>query len=230
MLVMEKSRREAFKDSLNILPGYVVLGIGFGVLMNSHGFGILHSLLASLFIYAGSLQYVGADLLSSSASIITTFIMSIMVNIRHLFYGIGMLKEYRSLKWGKIYDIFALTDETFSIACNKDLTDLDKETYYFYLSLFDHCWWVGGSLIGAILGDILPFDYTGIDFSMTALFVCIVLSQWEKSDDHLPVILSFAISIICLVVFGRDDFLLPAMALIIVMLFVLRKTRGEEDV
>lgn len=226
---MQKETREAFKDSLTIFPGYLVLGIGFGVLMDAKGFSFLHSAAMSLFIYAGSMQYTGVDLLSSSASLLTAFLMTVMVNIRHLFYGIGMLKEFSELEKHRCYDIFALTDETFSILCSKDLSGCDADTYCFYLSLFNHIWWISGSLIGALLGDILPFDYRGIEFSMTALFIVIVLSQSESNKDHLIVILSFAITIFCLLVFGKERFLIWSMPLIAAMLFILRRIRRNND-
>ena len=220
---MRPSIKTALRDSLVILPGYLVLGIGFGVLMDTKGFGLLHSFLMAVFIYAGSMQYVGVELLASAASYLTVFIMTIMVNIRHLFYGIGMLDKYKDLKKHKLYDIFALTDETFSIACNRKMCGLNKEDYYFYLSLFNHCYWITGCVLGSILGDVLPFDFRGIEFSMTVLFIVIVIDQWEKNKDHTPVILSFIASIACLIYFGRDNFLIPSMALIIVVLFVMRK-------
>ena len=216
--------KEALQDSLNILPGYIVLGIGFGVLLKARGYGFAMCLFMSGLIYAGSMQYVGIDLLSNGASLIAAFFMTIMVNIRHLFYGVGMLKEYGSLKKHRIYDIFALTDETFSIVCNKKDRD---EDYYFYLSLLNHLYWISGSLVGNVLGDIIPFNYTGIDFSMTALFIVIVISQWENSRDHLPVILSFIISVTCLIIFGSDDFLIPSMIGIVLSLFILRRIRGD---
>ena len=220
---MRPSIKTALRDSLVILPGYLVLGIGFGVLMDTKGFGLLHSFLMAVFIYAGSMQYVGVELLASAASYLTVFIMTIMVNIRHLFYGIGMLDKYKDLKKHKLYDIFALTDETFSIACNRKMGGLNKEDYYFYLSLFNHCYWITGCVLGSILGDVLPFDFRGIEFSMTVLFIVIVIDQWEKNKDHTPVILSFIASIACLIYFGRDNFLIPSMALIIVILFIVRK-------
>ena len=220
---MRPSIKTALRDSLVILPGYLVLGIGFGVLMDTKGFGLLHSFLMAVFIYAGSMQYVGVELLASAASCLTVFIMTIMVNIRHLFYGIGMLDKYKDLKKHKLYDIFALTDETFSIACNRKMSGLNKEDYYFYLSLFNHCYWITGCVLGSILGDVLPFDFRGIEFSMTVLFIVIVIDQWEKNKDHTPVILSFIASIACLIYFGRDNFLIPSMALIIVILFIVRK-------
>ena len=220
---MRPSIKTALRDSLVILPGYLVLGIGFGVLMDTKGFGLLHSFLMAVFIYAGSMQYVGVELLASAASYLTVFIMTIMVNIRHLFYGIGMLDKYKDLKKHKLYDIFALTDETFSIACNRKMSGLNKEDYYFYLSLFNYCYWIAGCVLGSILGDVLPFDFRGIEFSMTVLFIVIVIDQWEKNKDHTPVILSFIASIACLIYFGRDNFLIPSMALIIVILFIVRK-------
>jgi 4-azaleucine resistance transporter AzlC len=191
--------------------------------MTSKGFGLLHSFLMALFIYAGSMQYVGVELLALPASYLNVFIMTIMVNIRHLFYGIGMLSRYKVLKKHKIYDIFALTDETFSIVCSKNMKGLSREDYYFCLSLFNQLYWITGCVLGSVLGDILPIDFTGIEFSMSALFIVIVIDQWEKNKDHTPVILSFIASIACLIYFGRDNFLIPSMALIIVILFVMRK-------
>ena len=223
---MKKSLKEALKDSLVIMPGYIVLGIGFGVLMTSKGFGLLHSFLMALFIYAGSMQYVGVELLALPASYLNVVIMTIMVNIRHLFYGIGMLSRYKVLKKHKIYDIFALTDETFSIVCSKNMKGLSREDYYFCLSLFNQLYWITGCVLGSVLGDILPIDFTGIEFSMSALFIVIVIDQWEKNKDHTPVILSFIISIVCLKYFGRDNFLLPCMVCIIVMLYVLKTMRS----
>ena len=220
---MRPSIKTALRDSLVILPGYLVLGIGFGVLMDTKGFGLLHSFLMAVFIYAGSMQYVGVELLASAASYLTVFIMTIMVNIRHLFYGIGMLDKYKDLKKHKLYDIFALTDETFSIACNRKMSGLNKEDYYFYLSLFNNCYWITGCVLGSFLGDVSPFDFRGIEFSMTVLFIVIVIDQWEKNKDHTPVILSFIASIVCPIYFGRDNFLIPSMALIIVILFIMRK-------
>ncbi len=223
---MKKSVKEALKDSLIIMPGYIVLGIGFGVLMIDKGFTLLHSFLMAVFIYAGSMQYVGVELLALPASYLNVFLMTIMVNIRHLFYGIGMLSRYKVLKKHKIYDIFALTDETFSIVCNKNMKGLNRQDYYFCLSLFNHLYWITGCVLGSILGDILPIDFTGIEFSMSALFIVIVIDQWEKNKDHAPVILSFIISILCLWYFGRDSFLLPCMVCIIVMLYILKTIRS----
>ena len=217
----------ALLDTLPVMIGYVVLGFGFGLLMKANGYGPLWTVAMSLFVYAGSMQYVGVDLLSSSASLMTAFIMTIAVNIRHLFYGIGMLSRYKNLKKYRIYDIFALTDETFSIVCSKNMKGLNRTDYYFCLSLFNHLYWISGCVLGSLVGNILPFDTTGIDFSMTALFIVIVVDQWKKNKDHTPVLLSFAISVASLFFFGSENFLIPAMMLIIIALAVLRKLRGE---
>ncbi len=226
---MDRSVKEAIKDSLKILPGYMVLGIGFGVLLKTEGFGLLHAFLMSAFIYAGSMQYAAVDLLGSAASLISCFLMTVMVNIRHLFYGVGMLERYRKIRKHRIYDIFTLTDETFSLVCSKDMTDLDPDRYYFLLSLLDHLYWITGCLIGSLFGDILPFNSEGIGFSMTALFLTIVIGQWESSKDHLPVLLSFVISVLCLILIGKESFLLPAMVGIVLMSQILERIRGGRD-
>jgi len=226
---MDRSVKEALRDSLKILPGYFVLGIGFGVLLKANGFGTLYAAAMSIFIYAGSMQYAAIDLLHSGASLISCFLMTVMVNIRHLFYGLGMREKYQKLKRHRIYDIFALTDETFSLVCSRDMTGLDPERYYFLLSLLNHLYWITGCVTGSLFGDILPFDTEGIEFSMTALFLVIVLSQWEKTKDHTSVLMTVAISILCILIFGRERFLLPGMIGVVVMLEILRRTKGEGD-
>lgn len=226
---MSKSVKTALKDSLLIFPGYLVLGIGFGVLMNARGFSLLHVFLMAVFIYAGSMQYVGVDLLASGASYLTAFIMTLAVNIRHLFYGIGMLSRYKNLKKHRIYDIFALTDETFSIVCSKNMKGLKRQDYYFCLSLFNHLYWISGCVLGGLVGNFLPFNTAGIEFSMTALFLVIVTDQWQKNKDHVPVFISFAASILCLYIFGSEKFLIPSMMLIIISLALLGKIRGGEN-
>ena len=182
----------------------------------------------SLIIYAGSMQYVAVDLLSVGASLITTIFMTLMVNIRHLFYGISMLEKYKDTGAKKPYLIFALTDETFSLVCSADVPDsVDKKKYYFFVSLFNQCYWVIGSTIGSIVGSAFNFNTAGIEFSMTALFVVIFIEQWEKSKTHIPALTGISISIICLVIFGPSNFLLPAMSAITLSLFAERKLIRE---
>ena len=167
---MRQTVRYSFRASLPVMAGYVVLGMGFGILFQSRGYCWWWSFLMSLTVYAGSMQYVAIDLISGGASLITTALMTLMVNIRHLFYGITMLDKYKETGAEKPYLIFALTDETFSLVCSPELPDeVDRRRYYLLVSLFNQFYWVAGSTLGGILGSTLPFDTQGIDFSMTAL-------------------------------------------------------------
>lgn len=170
---MMKTLRYAFARTLPIMAGYLVLGLGFGVLLQSKGYGVGWSLVMSTLIYAGSMQYVTIDLLAGGASLISAALMTLMVNARHLFYGISMLQRYKNTGAAKLYLIFALSDETYSVVCSGDVPEgVDQNRYYLFASLFDQIYWVLGSVTGTLLGSIIPFDTTGIDFSMTAAVPC----------------------------------------------------------
>ena len=159
--------KQAFYKSIPVMAGYVFLGIGFGILIRNAGYGLLAAAAMSLFIYAGSMQFVGVSLLTGGASILTTAITTVMVNARHLFYSISMIGKYKSAGKYKPYMIFALTDETYSLLCDGSAPDgTDPELYRFLVSLFDHSYWVMGSVIGSLLGSVLPFSTAGIEFSM----------------------------------------------------------------
>ena len=227
---MKQTLRYSFKASLPVMAGYVVLGMGFGILFQSKGYGWWWALLMSLTVYAGSMQYVAIDLISGGAGLLQTALMTLMVNIRHLFYGITMLDGYKGTGAAKPYLIFALTDETFSLVCSPELPDgVAKKRYYLLVSLFNQCYWVAGSVAGALLGSALTFDSQGIDFSMTALFVVIFVEQWEKTKNHLAALCGLGISVICLMIFGADGFLIPAMIGITAALFLLKKWTAEPE-
>ena len=163
------------------------MGIGFGILMRDAGYGVLWTAAMSLFIYAGSLQYVGVGLLAGGASALTTAITSVMVNARHLFYSISMIDKYKDAGQYKPYMIFALTDETYSLLCDgMTPSGVDTNQYRFLVSIFNHSYWVTGSVIGSLLGAVLPFSTEGIEFSMTALFVAAFTEQWLTTKDHIP--------------------------------------------
>lgn len=214
----------AFKQSLPIMAGYIVLGMGFGVLLETKGYGVGWALLMSCFIYAGSMQYVTIDLLAGGASLISAALMTLMVNARHLFYGVSMIERYRDTKPYKPYLIFALTDETYSVVCSGTVPEgVDEKKYFFLVSLFSQCYWITGSVIGSLLGTALNFNTTGIDFSMTALFLVVFVEQWRSTKNHVSAIAGVAASLICLLMFGADNFLIPAMISITVLLTVLRK-------
>ena len=219
--------RQAFLKSIPVMAGYIVLGTGFGILMRNAGYGVLWTAAMSLFIYAGSMQFVGVGFLTAGASILTTAITTIMVNARHLFYSISMIDKYKDAGRYKPYMIFALTDETYSLLCDGTVPEgVDPNRFRFLLSLFNHSYWVAGSIIGSLLGAVLPFSTAGIEFSMTALFVAAFTEQWLTSKDHVPALTGLFSTLLCLVVFGRKNFLIPAMLLITLVLTVLR---GREE-
>lgn len=214
----------AFKASIPVLFGYVVLGFGFGVLVASHGWKWWWATLMSIFIYAGSMEFVTVDLIAGGASLISTAVMALMVNLRHIFYSITMLEPYKDSGRVKPWLVFLLTDETFSLVVSPELPEgTDRKKYYFWVSLLDYLYWISGSTIGAIFGNLVSFNSTGIDFSMTALFVIIFVEQWEKATDHLPAIIGVGISVVCRLLFGPDRFLIPTIIFITAALILLRK-------
>lgn len=219
-----KTIRQAFYKSVPVMAGYVVLGTGFGILMRNAGYGVLWTAAMSAFIYAGSMQYVGVSLLTGGASVLTTALTTIMVNARHLFYSISMIDTYKDAGQFKPYMIFALTDETYSLLCDGTTPDgAEPNLYRFFVSLFNQCYWVSGSVLGSLLGTVLPFPTTGIEFSMTALFVAAFTEQWLTTKDHVPALTGLLSTLLCLLVFGRDRFLIPAMLLITLILTILRR-------
>lgn len=224
MRIGKRTLKKAFKDSLPILAGYLALGIGFGVLLHSKGYSFLWALLMSCTIYAGAGQYAAVDLLSSGASLITTAVMTLIINARHFFYGFSLLDKYKGTGKAKPYMIFALTDETYSLVCTAKIPEgIDEKRYYLFLSILDQLYWISGCTIGALLGTFIPFDSTGIDFAMTALFVVIFVEQWLDTKEHLPAILGAATTLVCLFVFGAQYFIIPSMAFIAVELVFFRK-------
>lgn len=227
---MKSILKKAFIDSVPVLTGYIVLGIGFGILLSTKGYGLGYALLMSVFIYAGSMQFVTINFLGSGAALITVAITTLMVNCRHLFYGISMIDKYKDTGLVKPYIIFGLTDETYSLVCrNIEFKDKkEQRIYYFLVSLFNQCYWITGSIIGVLLGMIIPFDVTGIDFSLTALFITIVVEQWLSTKDHASALIGFITSIISLLIFGSDNFLIPAMILITICLTGLKFIRERK--
>ena len=219
--------RTAFLDTVPVMTGYVFLGFGFGILMHQNGFGVLWAAAMSLFIYAGSMQYVAVPLLASGAGLLTAALTAFVVNARHLFYGISMVERYKGAP-KKPYLIFALTDETYSLVSQiQESDDASRYGYCFLVSLFDHCYWVGGTILGSLAGFLIPINYEGIDFVLTALFVTIFVEQWLSTKDHRPAIIGAASTALCLLLFGADVFLIPSMGLIAGLLILLRAPKKE---
>lgn len=219
--------KTAFLDTLPVMTGYLFLGFGFGIILQQNGYGVLWALAMSLFIYAGSMQYVGVGLLTGGASLAAAALTTLMVNARHLFYGISMIDTYKGTGKRKPYLIFALTDETYSLVSRKLPEGVEKTAYCFLVSLFDQCYWVAGSAVGALAGK-LPLDFTGIDFALTALFVTIFVEQWLSTKNHLPALVGVGSAVLCLLIFGAENFLIPTMILIAAILMMLQKTGKEE--
>ncbi len=226
----KKSVKAAFVSSIPIMAGYIMLGMGFGILLSEQNYGPLWALLMSVTMYAGSMQYVAVDLLASGATLINTAIMTVMVNARHLFYGISMLDKYRGAGKKKFYMIFGLTDENYSLLCDAKVPEgADKHTYGFFVTLFDHFYWITGCVLGAVIGTVVPFEFKGVEFVLTALFVAIFTEQWLASKDHVPAIIGVCSTALCLIIFGSENFLIPAMLVITLALTALRFIRKEKN-
>lgn len=210
----------ALLDTLPVMTGYVVLGFGFGLLMKANGYGPLWTIAMSLFVYAGSMQYAAVGLMASGASLLTAALTTLMVNARHLFYGISMIERYRDAGWRKGYLIFALTDETYSLVC-RDIEGIEKgerRDYDLLVSLLDHIYWVSGSMLGALAGILIPFDSSGIEFALTALFLTVFVEQWLSKQDHKPALIGVLVTVVSLLIFGSEHFLIPAMIVILPLL------------
>lgn len=214
----------AFMQSIPVMLGYIFLGIAFGLMLHDGGYSYWWGFFASLTIYAGSMEFVLVTLLTGGASLLYSAVMTFFINGRHLFYGLSFIEKFKKMGKAYPYMVFSLTDETYSVLCALKVSDGMRENrVMFWIALFDHCYWITGSVLGGVLGEIIAFDTTGIDFSMTALFVVIVLNQWMDSKEHKPALLGGIIGMICLLVFGAEQFLLPALSFTAIILLGVRK-------
>ena len=224
----KKLIKTALIATLPVMAGYIVLGLGFGMILKSKGYGIGWAFAMSFFIYAGSMQFVLVDLLTGGATLLTAAVTTLMVNARHLFYSISMVEEYRGAGAKKPYIIFALTDETYSLVCAGAPEGVDRHAYYFAVSALNQLWWVGGSVLGGILGSALHFNTEGIDFALTALFITVFVEQWLSTKNHVSALIGLGASLLCLLIFGAESFLIPAMAAILVLLSCGWRKKGKE--
>jgi len=221
--------KAAFPHTIPVLTGFVFLGVAYGILMNSKGYGFGWTVLMSMMVFAGSMQYVAIALLTSAFNPVAALLLTLMVNARHLFYGISMLEKYKGTGKMKPYLIFGLCDETFSIISSaKPPEGVDRNWFIFFITLLDHCYWVFGSALGGLAGYMIRFEIKGLDFVLTALFVVIFLRQWRSHTDHRPEMIGVVCSIICLVLFGESNFIIPAMILILTVLTIFRKKIFKE--
>ena len=214
----------AFPRTLPVMAGYLFLGLAWGIVLREKGFGPEWALLISAAVYAGSMQFAMLGLMTAPFSPGTTVMMTLLVNARHLFYGLTMLEPYGKVKRGKPYLIFSLTDETYSLLCSLKVPDgMDEKKVMFLISLLDQIYWIIGSVVGAALGQVLPLDMTGIDFAMTALFVTIFVDQWREAKSHLPAVMGLISSVICLQIFGGSNFILTSLIITVTILMALQK-------
>ena len=227
----KKALLRTFLDTVPVMTGYLFLGIGFGILlMEQAGKGIGWAFAMGLFMFAGSAQYLAVSLLSGGASILSAAIATFLLNARHIFYGISLIDAYKDAGKKKPYLIFALTDETYSLVTqNQPPEGLTRHQYCFIVSLLDHLYWIAGCILGGLAGAVIPISFEGVDFVLTALFVTMFTEQWLSTKNHLPAIIGVASTVLCLVLFGRDVFLIPSMLLIAVLLTVTRKTGRRKD-
>ena len=216
----EHTFKTAFKDSIPVMAGYIVLGTAFGVLLADKGYGFIWAFVMSFTIYAGSMQFVDINLLTSCASLISAAIMTLLVNARHIIYGISMIEKYRDTGKVKPYLIFSLTDETYALVCRGNPENTDSKKYYLYISALNQCYWIAGSIIGTLIGSAVTFDTAGIDFAMTALFTVIFVDQLLHSKNVIPAIIGIVCSVICLFIFKAQNFLIPSMLIITLSLFI----------
>lgn len=228
---MKKSiLKTVFLDTIPVLTGYLFLGAGFGILLSEQGYGPGWAFLMSLFIYAGSGQYLLVGLLASGASLISNAVATLLVNVRHLFYGISLVDTYKNAGKQKPYLIFALTDETYSLVTQtKPVEGIDRTTYCFFVSLFNQCYWIIGCTLGNVAGYLLPIDFTGVSFVLTALFVTMFIEQWLSTKDHVPALIGVICTVVCLVLFGSELFLIPSMAAIAGLLILRRGRRSDNE-
>ena len=223
--MIRKGFKTVFRDTLPVLTGYLFLGAGFGILLQESGYGIGWAFFMSLFMLAGSGQYLAVSLLASQASLISTAIATLLVNARHLFYGISLLDTYRDAGKTKPYLIFALTDETYSLVTqNQPPEGMSRRKYCFWVSLLDHFYWICGCVLGNIAGATLPVNFEGVEFVLTALFVTMLVEQWLSHKDHRPALIGICSTVACLLVFGKEIFLIPTMALMAILPTISRKT------
>lgn len=233
----KKLRRAAYvalPHSLPILAGYGFLGLAYGISMSVHGFHPLYTFFMCIFIFGGSTQIVAVSLLSAGFDPMGTFVVNLVLCARHIFYGISMLEKYKGLGLKKIYMIFGMVDETFSINYTADPPkDVDKGWFMFFVTLFNQLYWIVGSTIGAICGTLITFSTEGIEFVMTAMFVVIFIGQWKKDKNHFSSLSGLLLSAICLIIFGKDNFIIPSMIAILIALAVskgyLQRKEGADN-
>lgn len=216
--------RAAFPHTIPILAGYLFLGMTYGILMRVSGLGLGLTLLMSVFIFAGSMQFVAVDLLAAAFGPLQALLLALMMGARHIFYGLSMLERFRGTGAKKPYLIFGMSDESFSVNCTAEPpAGVDRGWFMFFVTLLDQLYWITGSVLGNLFGALIAFNTEGLDFCMTAMFVVILLEQLRKPENRVPACVGLGLSALCLIVFGEDGFMIPSMIAILAALLLLRR-------
>lgn len=226
-----KTLKKAFPYTIPIFAGFWFLGLAYGIYMNVSGFSFVYPMVMGLIIFGGSLEFVAVEMLLSPFAPLQVLIMTLLIQARHLFYGLSMLDKFKGMGWKKYYLIFGMCDETFSINYTAEIPeDVDSGWFMFFVTLLNHFYWFSGATIGGLIGSLLHFSTDGISFVMTAMFVVIFLEQWLKEKRHISAYTGLCTSAICLIMFGADSFMIPTMVTIISLLAVLRKPLERTEV
>ena len=222
--------KAAFPCTIPIMTGFIFLGAAYGIYMNASGFSFVYPLFMSMLIYGGSLEFVAVEMLLSPFAPLQVFIMALLIQARHLFYGLSMLDKFKGLGWKKFYLIYGMCDETFSVNYTADIPeDVDKGWFMFFVTLLNQFYWVASATTGGIIGSLLKVNTDGISFVMTAMFVVIFMDQWLKENQHISSLIGLGVSLICLLIFGAESFMIPTMITIVVLLTVLRHRLEKEE-
>ena len=225
-----KALKAAFPCTIPIMTGFIFLGAAYGIYMNASGFSFVYPLFMSMLIYGGSLEFVAVEMLLSPFAPLQVFIMALLIQARHLFYGLSMLDKFKGTGWKKFYLIYGMCDETFSVNYTADIPeDVDRGWFMFFVTLLNQFYWVASATTGGIIGSLLKINTDGISFVMTAMFVVIFMDQWLKENQHISSLIGLGVSLICLLIFGADSFMIPTMITIVVLLTVLRRRLEKEE-
>ena len=225
-----KALKAAFPHTIPIMTGFIFLAVSYGIYMNACGFSFVYPMFMSFLIYGGSLEFVAVEMLLSPFAPVQVFIMALLLQARHLFYGLSMLDKYKGVGWKKFYLIYGMCDESFSVNYTAQIPeDVDPGWFMFFVTMLNQIYWVASATAGGIIGSLLHINTEGISFVMTAMFVVIFMDQWLKEKNHVSSLLGLGIAFLCLLVFGPDSFMIPTMILILVSLALLRKKLDVPD-
>ena len=229
--VRKKAFLAAWPYTIPIMTGFLFLGFTYGVYMRASGFSVWYPMIMSVTIFAGSMEFVAVNMLLGAFHPLQAFLMTLMINARHLFYSISMLDRYNGKGIKKWYLVFGMCDESFSVNYTASIPeDVDREWFQFFVTFLNHCYWFAGATLGGVFGPMIHFDLKGLDFVMTAMFVVIFMDQWRKESSHVSSVLGLGLSFLCLLIFGSENFIIPSMAVILGVLTLLRGTLEKEEV